>query len=180
MLPHPLERELRILGSLREAASEIVEAARQPRVVLAQTVQAQRDELVRKKLGQRRSDRFEMRAGGDQLHVGLYREARGRKEAVAAESVLARQPGSFEQFQPLFDAARFRPVAIMIEKALAPGEAERGIRATCEDGGVLDRNAALIEVAVKRPCLQLTACQLALVHQQVKRMLVVIALFADD
>ena len=120
-----------------------------------------------------------MRAPGDQLHIGLYREARGRKDAVATESLLSRKSGSFDQLQPLFDAARFAAVAIMIENALAPGAAERGILAARKDGGVFDRNPALLEVAVKRPCLQLTACQLALVHEQVKRMLVVIALFAD-
>ena len=40
-------------------------------------------------------------------------------------------------------------------------------------------NNALIVVAVERPGLQLAAGKLAFVHHQVKRMLVVIALFAD-
>ena len=41
----PGESEVGVFGSLRQAAGEIVEAARQPGIVLAQTIHAQRDEF---------------------------------------------------------------------------------------------------------------------------------------
>src|SRR6202008_3233456 len=44
---------------------------------------------------------------------------------------------------------------------------------------VLDRNDVLVVVAIERPGLELAARQLALVHQLVERMAVVVALRAD-
>ena len=67
----------------------------------------------------------------------------------------------------------------MVEDALAPGEAEGGIFAAREDRGVFDGNAALVVVAIQGPGLKLAARELAFVHQHVKWVLVVIALFAD-
>ena len=67
----------------------------------------------------------------------------------------------------------------MIDDALAPGAAKRRISPAREDDRILDRNDALVVVAVQRPGLKLSAAEAAFVHHQVKRMLVVIALFAN-
>ena len=83
------------------------------------------------------------------------------------------------ELNPFFDAAGARAVAIVIDDALAPGAAEGRIVAAREDDGVLDGNDALVVVAIERPGLQLAARQFAFVHQQVERMLVVVALGAD-
>src|SRR5712692_8659232 len=93
--------------------------------------------------------------------------------------MLARKACGFDQAQPFFDAARLRAIAIVIENAFAPRLTEGGIFAARENRGILDGNAALVVVAVERPGLQLPARELSLVHQQMKRMLVVVALFAD-
>src|ERR1700721_1487887 len=70
-------------------------------------------------------------------------------------------------------------VAIVVEDALPPGHAKRGILAARQNRRVLDGNVRLIIVAVERPGLQLPAVERALVHQKMKWMLVVIALLAD-
>jgi hypothetical protein len=57
--------------------------------------------------------------------------------------------------------------------------AKIGIFAARENRRVLDRNARLIGVAIERPSLELAAREFAFVHEQMKRMLVVIAFFAD-
>src|SRR5690348_15926523 len=120
-----------------------------------------------------------MRMRGDQINVGLHRETRGRKDAIASESVLARKAGGFQKFQPFFDPARFRAIAVVVEDALAPGEAKSGVFAACKNSSVFDGDAALIVVAIQCPGLKLAAGQLAFVHEQVKGMFVVIALFAN-
>src|SRR6202040_3169736 len=80
---------------------------------------------------------------------------------------------------PLFNAAGSCAIAIVIEDALAPRDAEGGIFAAGQDCGVFDGDAALVEVAVEGPGLELAARELAFVHQQVEGVLVVVALFAD-
>src|SRR5215467_16327032 len=121
-----------------------------------------------------------MRPCRDEVDIGLYSKARGRQNTVAAQSVIARKTGCFDQLQPFFDAAQFRAIAVVIENALAPRQAESRILAPRKNRGVFDRNAALIKIAIERPGLKLAPRELALVHQQVKCMLVVIALFSND
>src|SRR6266700_2982725 len=145
----------------------------------AHAVHAQSDQLMREKFSERGSHCFEMRACRDEIHIGLHGKARSRKNAVAAPSDVARKPGGFDELQPLFDAAGFCAVAIVIEDALAPGEAERRVFAAGEDRSIFNRDPALVEVTIQRPRLKLAARQLALMHQQMKRMLVVIACFAN-
>src|SRR5690242_14427576 len=119
-----------------------------------------------------------MRTGGYEVNVGLNDETSRGENAVAAERVFAGQAGGFDKTQPLFNAARLDAVAIMIEDAFAPGEAKVRIFAARQNGRIFEGNAALIVVAVQRPRLELAPRELTFVHKQVKRMLVVIALFA--
>ena len=67
----------------------------------------------------------------------------------------------------------------MIEDAFTPPAAELRIFGSCEDGRVLDRDSALVVVAIEGPGLQLAAGERALVHPKMKRVLVVITLLAD-
>ena len=66
----------------------------------------------------------------------------------------------------------------MIDDALAPGAAKRRIGAARQDDRIFDRDDALVVVAVQRPRLKLSAAEAAFVHQQMKRMLVMIAFLA--
>ena len=85
----PGEREIGVFGSLREATGEIVEAAREPRVVFAQTIHTEDDQLFREKFGEGGSHRLEVRARGYEVNVRLDGETRRRENAVAAECVFA-------------------------------------------------------------------------------------------
>src|SRR5579859_7587543 len=70
-------------------------------------------------------------------------------------------------------------IAVVVEDAFAPGDAKGGVLAARENRRVFDGDVRLVVVAIEGPGLQLPARELAFVHQQVERMLVVIALFAD-
>lgn len=106
VLDDPSESELRVFRGLRETRVEIVEAGREPGVVLAKAVHAQGDELVGKQLGQGRGDGFEVGASGDKLNVGVHGIAGGGKDAFAANGLKTRKAGGFDEFEPFFDAAR--------------------------------------------------------------------------
>src|SRR5207248_8480389 len=70
---------------------------------------------------------FAMPAGGDEIHIGLHRKARGRKDSVTAQREIARKAGRFDDFQPSFDPAWLCAVAVVIGNPLAPGKSERRI-----------------------------------------------------
>src|SRR6266849_1184687 len=175
----PGQGEVGVLGSLREAACEIVETAREPGVVFAEAIHAQDDQFFREEFGKGRSDGFEVRSSGYEINVCLDGETRGRKNAIAAEGVFARKAGGFHETQPLLDAAGLGAITIVIEDALAPGETKRWVVATRENCGVFNGYSALIGVAIEGPGLKLATRELAFVHEQVKRVLVMVALFAD-
>lgn len=146
---------------------------------MTETINTQSDESLGKKFGEGGGDGFEVRARGDEINVGLNGVSRGGKNSFAAESLIAGKAGGFDEAQPLFDSARFNAVAIVIEDAFAPGEAKGGIVAACENGGVLDGDAALVVIAIEGPGLQLAAGEFSFVHQRMKWMFMVVALFAN-
>jgi hypothetical protein len=89
VLHNPSERKLRVLWRLRQAAREIIEAARKPWIVLAHAVHAESDEFVREEFGERRSDGLKMRMRRNEVNVGLNSETRRGKDAIAAERMFA-------------------------------------------------------------------------------------------
>src|SRR2546429_9363331 len=175
----PGQGELGVLRSLRETTGEIIETAGEPGIVLAKAVHAKGNQLLREKLGEGRSDGFEMRSSRDKFDVGLNGVTCCRQDAGATKSEVPRKPGSFDETQPFFDAAGLGAVAVMIKDTLPPGEAEHGVFATSEDGRVFDGDTTLIVITIESPGLKLAAREPAFVHQQVKWMFVVIALFSD-
>src|SRR5215510_9760023 len=122
-----------------------------------------------------------MGARGDEVHVGVHGEARCRENSFTSHRVDAREAGGFDELEPLFDTPRagVGAVAIVVDKAFAPGGAEGVVVAACEERGVFARDVRLVVVAVEGPSLELAAAERALVHQLMKGMLVVVALFAD-
>jgi hypothetical protein len=67
----------------------------------------------------------------------------------------------------------------MIENTFAPGESKGRVFAAREDGRVFDGNAALIVIPIQGPRPKLAARELAVMHEEVKRVLVVIPLFTN-
>src|SRR6185369_4970550 len=164
MLHYVGQGEVGVFGSLREAASEVVEAAGKPGVVLAQAIDAQSDQFFREHFGEGRSYSFEVRARGDEVDVSLNGETRGGEDAVALQGLLAREARGFDESQPFLNAAGFCAIAVVVEDAFAPSEPEGGIFAAGEDSGVFDGDAALVVIAIESPSLQLAAGEFAFVH----------------
>src|SRR5260370_25638415 len=133
--------------------------------MLAHAMHAKSDEFVGEEFGQGRSDGFKVGASRYEGDVGLDRETRRGKNAIAAECMFARQAGGFHETQPLFDAAGLGAIAIVIEDALTPGEAESGVFTARENRVVFDGYAALLVVTIECPGLKLTAREPALVHE---------------
>ena len=175
----PGEGEVGILGSLRQATGEIIEAVGEPGIMLAHAVHPKSDEFVREEFGERRSDSFEVRTSGNEIDIGLNGEARRGENSITPESLFACEARGFHEAQPLLDAAGPGAVAVVIEDAFAPGDSECGVFAAREDGGVFDGDTALIVIAIERPGLKLAASELAFVHQQMKWVPVVVAFFTD-
>src|SRR5207302_2878228 len=89
------------------------------------------------------------------------------------------EPEPLGQLQPPLDAAFGAEVAIMVLDPMPPFAPDAAIAEARDHHGILDRNCALVIVAVQRPGLHLSLVQLATVQQPVKRMQVVIARRAD-
>ena len=70
-------------------------------------------------------------------------------------------------------------IEVAIHNALAPGTAKFRIVTAGKNNRVFNWDHTLIVVAVERPSLELAAAQLPFMHEQVKRMPVVIALLPD-
>ena len=118
------------------------------------------------------------RPAANDVQVFVDREAGRGKNPLPARTCCGIETGGFGQLYPALDAAFAGGVTIVIDHALAPGAAEDRVRTARQDDRIFDRDDALIVIAVQRPGLQLSAAELAFVHQQMKRMLVMIALLA--
>src|SRR6267143_3586465 len=179
VLYNPGEREICVFVRLRQAARKIVEAAGEPRIVLAESIDAQGNELARKKFSEGRGNRFRKRARGNKVDVRLHGIARGGQDANTADGFLRRKTRRFDQAKPLLDAAGTRAVTIVIDDAFAPSAPEIRIFRSREEGRIFNRDSALVIIAIEGPGLKLAARQLALMHQKMKWMLVVVTLFAN-
>ena len=100
------------------------------------------------------------------------------RDASSGADLVGVEPSGFREFQPALDAAFAGGVAVVVNHALAPGAAKDRIGAARENNRILDRDRALVVVAIQGPGLQLAAAEAAFVHHQMKRMLVVIAFLA--
>ena len=113
------------------------------------------------------------------MNIGFNGVTCGGQNTLASQRAFTRQTRRFHQFQPLLDSARIFAVSVMVENPLSPNGPEGGIVAACQDSGVFARNMRLIEAAVQRPRLELPALEFPLMHQKMKRVLVMIAVFPD-
>src|SRR5438045_8837490 len=87
----PGEGEFGVFWSLREAAREVVQSTRHPRLKFAQAVHTERDQAYGKKIGERRGHGLEVGARAVELNIGVHRVTRCGKQAVAATRLTARQ-----------------------------------------------------------------------------------------
>ena len=113
------------------------------------------------------------------MNIGFHRVPCGGQNTLASQRAFTRQTRRFHQFQPLLDSPCIFAVPVMVENPLSPNGPEGRVVAACQDSGVFARNVRLIETAVQRPRLELPAVEFPLMHQKVKRVLVMIAVSPD-
>src|SRR5258708_38657476 len=125
-----LKREGRIFRRLRQPCLKIIEPGSEPGIVQSQFLHAQRDQVARKKLGQRRSDALDKCPRPHQVEILISDEARSRQNLPRAYHPLAIEPSRFRQLDPAQDSA-LAPVvsvlAIVIHNAPPPDAPKRWI-----------------------------------------------------
>ena len=136
-------------------------------------------QVRREQFGQRGGDGFERRPVTDEMHIGFDREARRRKNALGRFHVSRVEPEPFRQLEPALDAAFGADIAVVVLDAMPPFETRGTVAKPRDDHRILDRDRALVIVAVQRPCLNLSLVELAAVQQMMERMQAVIACRAD-
>src|SRR6185437_8724195 len=175
-----IEREIGIARRLGEAGVEIGQRLAADEIVARQHAgDALADDGRREHLGERRGDRLEQAAFGDEADIGLDGKARRRQGARHGGDIGAIEAETVGQGKPAGDAATTRRVAGVIDEALAPDAAQLAVAGPRDERGILAWDGALIAIAVERPGLHLPLVQPAAMQQPVKRVQVVVALGAD-
>src|SRR5271166_386968 len=95
VVEHVLEREGGVFRSLRQPGLEVVERGSEPGIVLAHFLHAQRDQIARKKFGQRRSDTLQKWPRAHQVEILVSDKARSRQNLSRAHYPLTIETGRF-------------------------------------------------------------------------------------
>src|SRR5439155_7198125 len=96
-----------------------------------------------------------------EMHVGIDRKAGRGKDAFGGFHVSAVEPEALSELQPALDAAFGAGVAVVVFDPMPPFAPDAAVAETRDHHGILDRNGALVIVAVQRPSLHLSLVQLA-------------------
>src|ERR1035441_5527398 len=182
VIEHVLDREGSVFRRLRQPCLKVVERGVEPGIVLTQFLHAQRDQILRKQFGQRRSDTVQKWPRPHQVEIFISDKARSGQNFMPSHHPLPIEPGRFRQLDPPEDSAIALVIsllAVVIHNAFSPDPAECRIGGARKNERVLHRNNRLVVITVQRPGLQLSAAEFAFVHEQVEGMFMVIALFAD-
>src|ERR1700733_4936595 len=113
------------------------------------------------------------------MHVSFNRKTRRRQNAFGGFDVSRIEAQSFGQLQPALDAALGAGIAVMVFDPVPPFHADVAVAKARDHHRILDRDRALVIVAVERPGLHLSLVELAAVQQPVKGMQAVIARLSD-
>src|SRR5208337_3805435 len=124
VVEYVLDGEGSVFRSLRQPRLEIVERGSQPGIVLAHFLHAQRDQVARKKFGERRCDAFQKRPRPHQVEIFISNKARGGENFIGTHHPLPIEPGRFRQLDPAQDSAIALFVPVVIHNAFAPDAAE--------------------------------------------------------
>src|SRR5919108_1242256 len=163
----------------RRARAEVMEHFfGDPRVVLLPRQDPPGHEVRREELGQRRRDGLDETSLAHELDVPVAGEAHARQHRAARRHFLTIETDALGQPQPELQAALAGDVAVVISNAADPHPPERGVVRLGQDDRVLDRHARLIVVAIEHPLLQLHPRELAVVHQMVIAVMIVVAVLA--
>src|SRR5215469_1547515 len=147
--------------------------------MVLQFFDAQGDQVAGEHFRQRRGYRFYQRPAANDIQVFVDGEAGGRKDSASRANLRGVEAGRFRQFQPTLNSTLTRAVAVVINDPLSPGAAKFRVGPARKNDRVFDRNDALVVIAVQGPGLQLPGSETSLMHPQVERVLMVIALRAN-
>ena len=136
-------------------------------------------QVRREQFGERGGDGLERRLVAHEVHISLHRETRRRQNAFGGFHIGVVEPEALGQLQPALDAAFAADVAVMILDPVPPFQPGGAVAETRDHHRVLDRDRALVIIAVQRPGLHLSLVQLAAMQQAMERMQVVITRRAD-
>jgi hypothetical protein len=121
MFVNVTDRERRIFGSLCQPSLETIESAGEPGIMLAHTIHAQRDEIAREQLGQRRCHCFQQRTLSHKVQIFVHRVPSRGQHLALTDDALRVQPSCFREFDPAFDTTVLGVlVAVMVDDTLAP------------------------------------------------------------
>src|SRR3989475_11643139 len=112
------------------------------------------------------------------MHVAVAREAHAGQHRAAGRDLLPIEADALGESQPQLQSTLAGRVAVVIPNPTGPHAPEGGILRLRQDQGVLDRHPRLVVVAVEHPLLQLQTRQLAVVHQVVIAVMIVVAALA--
>ncbi len=118
-----------------------------------------------------------LRAG--KSHVGIDREPDGGNHILAVEQIGAGHAARVAKTQPRLDAAFISLGAVVFDDPVDPLPANIAERTVGENRRILDRDVDLIIETVGHPSADGFLRKPAFIHQEMKRMLVVIAARAD-
>src|ERR1039458_6735568 len=124
VLEHILDCEGGVFRRLRQPRLKVVKPGREPGIVLAQSLHAQRDQIARKQFGQGRGDALQKWPRTHQVEILISDEARGGQNLIRAHHSIPIDPGRFRQLDPAQDSATTLFVAIVIHNAFPPDAAE--------------------------------------------------------
>src|SRR5882724_11247773 len=180
VFPDIFERKASIARRLLQAAAEIAHDVRIDEIIVLQHAgDALLVQVWREQLGERGGDGLQRRLVAAEMHIGFDREARRGQNAFGRFHIGAVEPEAFGELQPALDAALGADVAVMVLDPVPPFHPDGAVAEARDHHRVLERDRALIIIAVQRPGLHLALVQLAAMQQPVKRMQAVVACRAD-
>src|ERR1017187_198903 len=153
VIEHEPDGKSSVFRSLREARLKIIQPGCEPGIVLPQFLHAQRDQVLRKQFGKRRSDALQKWPRPRHMKIFISNKARSRKNFVRPRYPISLQPGRFRQLDPAQNTAVALLIAVVIDNALPPRAPECRVSGARENDRVFDRNDRLVVIAVQRPGL---------------------------
>src|SRR5262249_6067410 len=128
-----------------------------------------------KQLGERRGNGLEQCLLSDEMHIGLYRKARGWQKTLKRSDVIPVEPKAVGELEPTRDASFAGRSAVVIDETTAPLPPDVRIRTARNQARVLYRNHGLIVVTVECPGLNLALGAFAAMKHVMERVQPVVA-----
>ena len=176
MADHVVDGLFRVAARSRHARPEILEhVAAHPRVVTFPGEHALLHQVRREELGERGGHRLHEASLPHELDVTVAGEADPGEHRPTARDLVAIEAHPRGQPEPELEPA---VLGVVVLDAVDPHAPERRVVGLRQNDRVLDRDPRLVVVPVEHPLLELNLGELAVVHERVIAMVVVVAALA--